>query len=81
MLSLTQRKKLRFQGEILMAYNETAKKATMKYIKDKMQQFTIRFKKDDYENRIKPAIEASGLAPTTFIKQAIDEKIERDRAN
>ena len=61
-----------------MAYNETAKKATMKYIKEKMQQFTIRFKQSDYDERIKPAIEASGLKPTTFIKKAIDEKIERD---
>ena len=61
-----------------MAYNEVSKKATMKYIKDKMQQFTIRFKQTDYDERIKPAIEASGLKPTTFIKKAIDEKIERD---
>jgi predicted DNA binding CopG/RHH family protein len=61
-----------------MAYNEQAKKATLKYIKDKMQQFTIRFKQSDYDERIKPAIEASGLKPTTFIKKAIDEKIARD---
>ncbi len=61
-----------------MAYNEAAKKATMKYIKEKMQQLTIRFNKSDYNERIKPAIEKSGLKPTTFIKQAIDEKIERD---
>lgn len=61
-----------------MAYNEQAKKATMKYIKDKTQQFTIRFSQNDYDERIKPVIEASGLKPTTFIKQAIEEKIERD---
>lgn len=61
-----------------MPYNEISKKATMKYIKDKTQQFTIRFKQNDYDERIKPAIEASGLKPTTFIKKAIDEKIERD---
>lgn len=61
-----------------MAYNEVSKKATMKYIKDKMQQFTIRFTKSDYDERIKPAIEASGLKPTTFIKKAIYEKIEHD---
>ena len=61
-----------------MSYNEISKKATMKYIKDKTQQFTIRFKQNDYDERIKPAIEASGLKPTTFIKKAIDEKIERD---
>ena len=64
-----------------MAYNEASKKATIKYIKEKMQQFTIRFNKNDYDERIKPAIEKSGLKPTTFIKQAINEKIERDGLN
>lgn len=61
-----------------MAYNERSKKATLKYIKNKTQQFTIRFSKIDYYQRIKPYIEASGIRPTTFIKQAIYEKIERD---
>lgn len=61
-----------------MAYNEASKRATIKYIKEKMKQFTIRFNKSDYNERIKPAIEKSGLKPTVFIKQAIDEKIERD---
>lgn len=61
-----------------MGYDEIAKKATLKYIKDKQQQFTIRFRKDDYEERIQPSIEKSGLPTATFIKKAIDEKIERD---
>lgn len=61
-----------------MGYNEITKKATLKYIKDKQQQFTIRYKKDDYDFRIKPVIEKSGLPAATFIKQAIDEKIKRD---
>ena len=52
-----------------MAYNQVSKKATIKYIKDKMQQFTIRFKQSDYDECIKPAIEASaGIsgAPRAF---------------
>ena len=61
-----------------MAYNEVAKKATMKYMKEKMKIINLRIKKDDYESRIQPAIEKSGLPTATFIKQAIDEKIERD---
>ncbi len=61
-----------------MAYDEIAKKATMKYIKDKQQRLEIKYKKDDYESRIQPAIEKSGLPTATFIKQAIDEKIVRD---
>lgn len=61
-----------------MAYNEAAKKATIKYIKEKLRQYTIRFNKEDYEQRIAPAIEASGMNVSAFIKAAIDEKIERD---
>lgn len=61
-----------------MSYDETAKKATMKYIKTKQQEVKIRIKKDDYEKNIQPAIEKSGLATATFIKKAIEEKIERE---
>lgn len=43
-----------------------------------MQQFTIRFKQGYYNERILHAIEASGLIPTPFKKQAIDEKIARN---
>ncbi len=61
-----------------MAYDETAKKATLKYIKDKQQRLYVNYKKEDYYARIQPAIEKSGLPVATFIKQAIDEKINRD---
>ena len=54
-----------------MAYNEVSKKATMKYIKEKMQQFTIRFTKSDYDEQVYEA-------RLPEIKQAIYEKIERD---
>ena len=62
-----------------MAYDDVARKATVKYIKEKQRQITIRYQKDDFENRIKPAIDRSGMKLTTFIKQAVDEKIERDQ--
>lgn len=61
-----------------MTYNANKKNATMKYLKDKTQQIVVRYKKDEYDSRIKPAIDASGMPQSTFIKQAIDEKIERD---
>ena len=61
-----------------MAYDEVAKKATMKYIKEKTKQITVRFIKTDFEERIEPAIRKSGLKTVTFIKQAIEEKITRD---
>ena len=61
-----------------MTYDTSTKTATMKYIKEKQQEIKIRFKKDDYDQRILPAIKKSGLATATFIKQAIEEKITRD---
>lgn len=61
-----------------MAYNESSKKATMKYMKDKMKIINLRIKKDEYEKNIQPAIEKSGLPVATFIKRAIEEKINRD---
>ncbi len=62
-----------------MTYSESSKKASAKYIKEKQKSILIKFKKDDYINRIAPAIEESGLPVVTFIKRAIDEKIERDK--
>lgn len=66
------------KGRCVMAYDETAKKATIKYIKDKQQRLEIKYKKNEYDTIIQPAIEKSGLPAATFIKQAIQEKIERD---
>lgn len=63
---------------IKVMYNEVAKKATLKYMKEKMKVINIRIKKDDYEQRIQPAIKKSGLPMATFIKRAMDEKIDRD---
>lgn len=58
-------------------YRKSNKKATMKYISDKQKQVVIRWKKEDYESHIEPAINMSGLATSTFIKEAVNEKIER----
>lgn len=61
-----------------MAYGEVSKKATLKYRRDKQHPISLAYKQEEYEQRIKPAIERSGLPTATFIKQAIDEKIDRD---
>lgn len=61
-----------------MGYDDVAKKATLKYRKDKQHPISLAYKQEEYESRIQPAIEKSGLPTATFIKQAIDEKIERD---
>lgn len=62
-----------------MAYDEVAKQATLKYIKSKQQEIKIRYRKDEFDERIQPAIKKSGLPTATFIKDAIEEKIERDK--
>ena len=46
-------------------------------IKDKQQRIEIKWKKSDYMERIEPAISKSGLPTATFIKEAVNEKIER----
>ena len=61
-----------------MAYDEIAKKATLKYRRDKQHPISLAYKQEEYDQRIRPAIERSGLPTATFIKQAIDEKIDRD---
>ncbi len=61
-----------------MPYNKSQKDATIRYIKEKQREIKLRFKKDDYDERIGPAIKKSGLPTATFIKDAIDEKIVRD---
>ncbi len=61
-----------------MPYDEVAKKATLKYKKEKQHPVSLSYKQEDFEQRIQPAIEKSGLPVATFIKQAVDEKIERD---
>lgn len=60
-------------------YNESRKNSTIKYMKEKMKIINLRIKKDDYEERIEPAIRRSGLPVATFVKKAIDEKIEREK--
>lgn len=59
-------------------YNEKEKDRSIRYIKNKLQRLEVRYQKDEYEGRIQPAIEKSGKPVATFIKEAIDEKIERD---
>ena len=59
-------------------YNEIGRKATVKYMKDKLKQLNIRFKKNEYEQLIKPLCERAGMKPTTYIKIALKEKLQKD---
>lgn len=61
-----------------MAYTNASNKANQKYVREHQKQISIKYKKEDYENMIAPAIDKSGLPMATFIKQAIAEKIKRD---
>ena len=61
-----------------MAQYDSTKKAIANYHKYKLKRIPLDLNKKDFEERIKPAIDRSGLPVQTFIKKAIEEKIERD---
>ena len=62
-----------------MAYTEASKKAVLKYEKEKMKRIVLKYTIEDYQNIIRPAVDKSGMPTATFIKQAVTEKIERDK--
>lgn len=55
-------------------YNESAKKATMRYQKEHLAQVNIRVPKADKERYIQAA-EQAGMPLAVFIKDAIEKKI------
>lgn len=59
-----------------MAYSESQKNATMKYMQ-KLKRIPIDVKPEQYEI-YKAKADSLGLSLRAFILQAIDEKIERD---
>lgn len=61
-----------------MVYSDARKAATIKYIKEKTKRIEIRYRLEEYEYRVAPAVLRSGLSTASFIKVAIDEKIQRD---
>ena len=62
-------------------YNESRKQSTTKYIRNNQKRIDLKIKKEVWENEIEPAILRSGLPVSTYIKQAIFEKIERENEN
>ena len=61
-----------------MAYNEKVKVQNMKYMEEKQLRVPLNWLKEDFEKRVKPAIKRSGMPVATFIKTAVNEKIDRD---
>lgn len=64
-----------------MPYTKEQKDATIRYIKKRQHQIVIRYKEDEFEHEICPAIRKSNMKTATFIKRAVREKIERDGLN
>lgn len=56
-------------------YNESSKKATIKYQKAHLAQINVRVPKEDKERYI-AAAEASGKSFAAFLKEALDAKIK-----
>lgn len=62
-----------------MAYNEKIKNNNLKYFKDKQKRVSLNWLKEDFEGRIEPEIRKTGKPISTYIKEAVEEKIARDR--
>lgn len=61
-----------------MPYSEAAKRATIKYQKENLEQLVIRLKKGDRQ-RIRDHVALTGENMTTFLNRAIFDTIEKDR--
>ena len=65
-------------GRIMFIYDDKAKEATLKYIKEKQHRIFLNYKKDVWNDNIRPVIEKLGMPVGTFIKIAVYEKILSD---
>ena len=61
-----------------MALTEAQKQATAKYKEKNIKRIPLDVQKEKYEE-IKAAADAAGEKVNTYIKKAIDERMERDR--
>lgn len=61
-----------------MPANEAKKKYDLQYAKDKLKRIPLDVKKEKYEE-IKAAAEAAGEPVNSYIKKAIDERMEREK--
>ena len=52
-----------------------------KYLSEKVKKITVTYTNQEFDQRIRPEIEKSGLPMASYIKLAVDEKIERDNKN
>lgn len=61
-----------------MAYTEASKKATIKYQKEHLEQYLIRFTKGD-RSKYSDHADMMGETLASFIKRALAETMARDR--
>lgn len=62
-----------------MAYTPEMNKSSQRYVRHGQKSILIKFRKDDYDKIIQPAVQKTGMPMVTFIKEAIFEKIEREQ--
>lgn len=60
-----------------MTYNESRKKASMEYAKRSLKRIPLDVQKEKYEE-IKAAADRAGEAVNSYIKKAIEERMERE---
>lgn len=63
-----------------MAYSEAQKKASIEYAKRSLKRIPLDVQKQKYEE-IKSAATQAGETVNGYIKRAIDERMERERAS
>lgn len=61
-----------------MVYSENIKNNNLKYMAEKQKRVSLNWLKEDFENRIEPAIQKTEKPVSTFIKEAVVEKLERE---
>ena len=61
-----------------MKTSEAQKRASIKYAAANYKRVPLDLNKDYFEEVLKPAAAAAGMAVNTYIKEAIAEKIARD---
>lgn len=61
-----------------MTYNPKYNEQNYKYRSKKYKRVGVDFEKEYYENVLAPAVDASGVSMSAYIKQAVFEKMERE---
>ena len=75
----THMKQLNTEGEKRMGkYDPKNNDYVNNYKKEHYKRLQIEFDKDYYVNVLAPAAEAKGLRTSTFVREAVKEKIERE---